>query len=54
MREMRLCRGGNQRDSKMNERTLKRRKERGLKAHRQIAVAKVELSRGSRVYSCSR
>lgn len=48
----RVCGGGNQRDSEMNERPLKRRKRRGGEAHRQIA--KVELSRGSRVYGCSR
>lgn len=37
----------------MNEGTLKRRKDRSEKAHRQITVAKVEISRGNRVYSCS-
>lgn len=54
MRGWRACGGGNQRDSEMNERTLKRGKESGLKAHREIAAAKVEISRGSRVYSFSR
>ena len=53
MREWRVCGGGNQRDSEMNERTLKKRKERGLTAHRQVAVVKVEISRGSRVFDCS-
>lgn len=52
MKGWRVCGGGNQRDSEMNERPLKRRKGRGEKAHRQIALAKVEISRGSRVYGC--
>lgn len=43
-----------QRDSEMNEGTLKKRKDRSEKAYRQIAVPKVEVSRGSRVYGCSR
>lgn len=54
MREWRVCGGCNQTDSEMNERTLKKKKKKGLKAYRQVAVVKVEISRGSRVYDCSR
>lgn len=51
MRKWIVCGGGNQRDGKVKEQTLNGEK-RSLKAHRQIAVAKVR-SPEATVRSCS-
>lgn len=50
MRGWRVSRGGNQKEIKMNEKTLKWRKEIGVGGtHRQIAVAEVGISRDRRI-----